>query len=166
MVLYQKILTSLYEIILEHQKMDIKQIKELMDDFDNSGLSGFKIKKDDIELEFSKTITTTAITQPQTLPAASLTTLPIQNNQPSQDVSADAILSPMVGTFYTAPSPDSPAFVKKGDTIKKGQVIGILEAMKIMNELEAEFDCKILDVLVSDGQPVEYDMPLFAIQKI
>jgi len=72
----------------------------------------------------------------------------------------------MVGTFYAAPSPDSPAFVRKGDTVKKGQVIGILEAMKIMNELEAEFDCKILDVLVSDGQPVEYDMPLFAIQKI
>ncbi len=147
--------------------MDIKQIKELMDDFDNSGLSGFKIKKNDIELEFSKTITATAVSaQPQTLPAAQPTTLPTQNNQSFQDINADAILSPMVGTFYAAPSPDSPAFVKKGDTVKKGQVIGILEAMKIMNELEAEFDCKILDVLVSDGQPVEYDMPLFAIQKI
>ncbi len=147
--------------------MDIKQIKELMDDFDNSGLSGFKIKKNDIELEFSKTITATTVSaQPQTLPAAQPTTLPTQNNQSFQDVNADAILSPMVGTFYAAPSPDSPAFVKKGDTVKKGQVIGILEAMKIMNELEAEFDCKILDVLVSDGQPVEYDMPLFAIQKI
>jgi len=149
--------------------MDIKQIKELMDDFDNSGLSGFKIKKDDIELEFSKTITTTAVStqpQPQTLPTTQSTTLPTQNNHSSQDVSADTILSPMVGTFYAAPSPDSPAFVRKGDTVKKGQVIGILEAMKIMNELEAEFDCKILDVLVSDGQPVEYDMPLFAIQKI
>lgn len=147
--------------------MDIKQIKELMDDFDNSGLSGFKLKKDDIELEFSKTVTAiNTAAQPQTLPTAQPATQPSQNTQPSQDVPADAILSPMVGTFYAAPSPDSPPFVKKGDTVKKGQVIAILEAMKIMNELEAEFDCKIIDVLVSDGQPVEYDMPLFEIQKI
>lgn len=149
--------------------MDIKQIKELMDDFDNSGLSGFKIKKDDIELEFSKTITTAnTVAQPQiqTLPVAQPSAQPAQNNQPAPEFSGDAILSPMVGTFYAAPSPDSPAFVKKGDTVKKGQVIAILEAMKIMNELEAEFDCKILDILVSDGQPVEYDMPLFEIQKI
>ena len=72
----------------------------------------------------------------------------------------------MVGTYYASPSPDSPAFVKKGDTVKKGQVLAILEAMKIMNELEAEFDCKILDVIVSDGQAVEYDMPLFVVEKI
>ena len=72
----------------------------------------------------------------------------------------------MVGTFYMAPSPDSAPFVKVGDTVKKGQVIAILEAMKIMNELEAEFDCKILDILVSDGQAVEYDMPLFTVEKL
>jgi acetyl-CoA carboxylase biotin carboxyl carrier protein len=72
----------------------------------------------------------------------------------------------MVGTYYASPSPDSPAFVKKGDTVKKGQTLAILEAMKIMNEIEAEFDCKILDVLVSDGNAVEYDMPLFVVEKI
>ena len=69
-------------------------------------------------------------------------------------------------TYYAAPSPDSAPFVKVGDRIKKGQVIAILEAMKIMNELEAEFDCKIVSVLVSDGQAVEYDMPLFAVEKL
>ena len=72
----------------------------------------------------------------------------------------------MVGTFYAAPSPDSPDFVKVGDVVKKGQVLGILEAMKIMNELEADFDCKIVDILVTNGQAVEYDMPLFAVEKL
>jgi acetyl-CoA carboxylase biotin carboxyl carrier protein len=78
----------------------------------------------------------------------------------------DMIVSPMVGTFYGSPSPDSAPFVKVGDRVKKGQVIGILEAMKIMNELEAEFDCKIVSILVSDSQAVEYDMPLFAVEKL
>jgi len=84
----------------------------------------------------------------------------------SAEISGDAILSPMVGTYYSSPSPDSPEFVKVGDTIKKGQVVAILEAMKIMNELEAEFDCKILKILASNGQAVEYDMPLFIVEKI
>jgi len=78
----------------------------------------------------------------------------------------DKILSPMVGTFYSSPSPDSPSFAKVGDIVRKGQVIAILEAMKIMNELEAEFDCKILDVLLTNGQAVEYDMPLFIVEKV
>ncbi|OYZ33779.1 MAG: acetyl-CoA carboxylase, biotin carboxyl carrier protein [Campylobacterales bacterium 16-40-21] len=81
-------------------------------------------------------------------------------------LTGDAILSPMVGTFYSAPSPDSAPFVKVGERVKKGQVIAVLEAMKIMNELEAEFDCKILSVLISDGDAVEYDMPLFAVEKL
>jgi len=84
----------------------------------------------------------------------------------SAPISGDAILSPMVGTFYSSPSPDSAAFVKVGDRVKKGQVVAILEAMKIMNELEAEFDCEILEILKSDGQAVEYDMPLYAVKKL
>jgi len=85
---------------------------------------------------------------------------------PAAPVSGDAILSPMVGTFYSSPSPESAPFVKVGDRVKKGQVVAILEAMKIMNELEAEFDCEILEVLKSDGQAVEYDMPLYAVKKL
>lgn len=72
----------------------------------------------------------------------------------------------MVGTFYASPSPESPAFVKPGDTVKAGQTLCILEAMKIMNEVEAEFDCKIVEILVQDSNPVEYDMPLFVVEKI
>ena len=72
----------------------------------------------------------------------------------------------MVGTFYRAPSPDSPPFVKVGDRVSKGQTIGIIEAMKIFNEIDAEFDCKVLEILVEDGQPVEYDMPLFLVERL
>jgi len=72
----------------------------------------------------------------------------------------------MVGTFYASPSPDSPPFVKAGDKVKKGQTLCILEAMKIMNEIEAEYDCTIVDVLVEDGEAVEYDKPLFAVEKL
>jgi acetyl-CoA carboxylase biotin carboxyl carrier protein len=77
-----------------------------------------------------------------------------------------SIKSPMVGTFYKSPAPGAAPFAKIGDVIRKGQPVGIIEAMKIMNEIEAEFDCKILDILVDDGQPVEYDMPIFTVEKV
>ena len=71
----------------------------------------------------------------------------------------------MVGTYYSSPSPDSPSFCGIGDIVRKGQTLCILEAMKIMNEVEAEFDCKIIDILVQNGAPVEYDMPIFIVEK-
>jgi len=81
-------------------------------------------------------------------------------------IQGDVIASPMVGTFYASPSPDAPPFVKAGDKVKKGQTLCILEAMKIMNELDAEYDCKIIDILVADGDAVEYDKPLFVVEKL
>ena len=139
--------------------------------FDNSEISKVKIKNGDFSIELQKgfeTVTVAAPAMAQT-PVSSVaptieSTIPI--NTPALEISGDAIKSPMVGTFYSAPAPGSPAFVKVGDKINKGQSIGIIEAMKIMNDIEAEFDCKITDILVQDGQPVEYDMPLFAIEKI
>jgi acetyl-CoA carboxylase biotin carboxyl carrier protein len=80
--------------------------------------------------------------------------------------SGEFITSPMVGTFYHAPSPDSPIFCKVGDVVRKGQTLCILEAMKIMNEIEAEFDCKIIEILAQDGRPVEYDMPMFRVERV
>ena len=149
--------------------MDMKQIKALMQEFDGSGLSKLKIAKDDFTIELEKVVGAVAapIATIQAAPAvaAPAAVTPVHVEAVSE-ITGDLILSPMVGTYYASPSPDSPAFVKKGDTVKKGQVLAILEAMKIMNELEAEFDCKILDVIVSDGQAVEYDMPLFVVEKI
>jgi len=76
------------------------------------------------------------------------------------------ITSPFVGTFYRAPSPDSPNYVEVGATVKKGQVLCIIEAMKLMNEIEAEFDGKVAEILAENSQPVEYGQPLFRIEPV
>ena len=81
---------------------------------------------------------------------------------PEPDIHA-LITSPFVGTFYRAPSPDASVFVEIGQTVKKGQVLCIVEAMKLMNEIEAETDCKIVDILVKNAEPVEFGQPLFKV---
>ena len=78
----------------------------------------------------------------------------------------DLLKSPIVGTFYRAPSPDSPAYAEKGKKIKKGEPVCIIEAMKMMNTLNADYDLEIVDVLVENGELVEYDQPLFSIIKL
>lgn len=146
--------------------MDMKQIKSLLSDFDASGLSKLKITQEAFSIELEKN--TDSVMAPMVVQAAApvAVSAPVSVSSEAPALIGDAILSPMVGTFYSAPSPDSASFVKVGDRVKKGQVVAVLEAMKIMNELEAEFDCKILSVLVSDSQAVEYDMPLFAVEKL
>ena len=146
----------------------MKQIKLLMKEFDDSSLSSMKINKEGFSIELEKaTIATPVAAAPvAATPVAAAPVAAAPAVTATEEIVGDKILSPMVGTYYASPSPDSPAFVKEGDIIKKGQPLAILEAMKIMNELEAEFDCKILKILVEDGKPVEYDMPLFAIEKI
>lgn len=147
--------------------MDTKQIKALMSQFDESGLSRMKLTQNEFSIEFEKNITTSAPVQTiQAAPAAAVAAVCPPAPACPEEIKGDKILSPMVGTFYSSPSPDSPPFVKVGDIVRKGQVIAILEAMKIMNELEAEFDCKILDCLLTNGQAVEYDMPLFIVEKV
>jgi len=150
--------------------MDTRQIKTLMKDFDESSLSRLKIEKEGFSIEMEKATiaapvaNTVAIPQ---APAVATTNTPAPSETPATSThTGDYILSPMVGTFYEAPSPDSPPFVKVGDIVRKGQTLAILEAMKIMNELEADFDCKIVEILVKNGQAVEYDMPLFAVEKV
>ncbi|MDE6091704.1 MAG: acetyl-CoA carboxylase biotin carboxyl carrier protein [Ruminococcus sp.] len=78
--------------------------------------------------------------------------------------SGNIVKSPIVGTFYAAPSPDKPAFVKVGDKVKKGDVIMIIESMKLMNEIQSDFDGVVEKILVSDGQAVEYDQPVMIIK--
>lgn len=85
---------------------------------------------------------------------------------PIVDKKEDFVLSPMVGTFYHAPSPGAEPYVKAGDTLKKGQIVGIVEAMKIMNEIEVEYPCKVVSVEVGDAQPVEYGTKLIKVEKL
>jgi acetyl-CoA carboxylase biotin carboxyl carrier protein len=148
--------------------MDMKQIKALLQEFDASTLSKLKITQDAFSIELEKNIGVVAapVMAAPVAVAAAAVAAPVATETAAPVHTGDMIVSPMVGTFYGSPSPDSAPFVKVGDRVKKGQVIGILEAMKIMNELEAEFDCKIVSILVSDSQAVEYDMPLFAVEKL
>ncbi|RXJ86871.1 acetyl-CoA carboxylase biotin carboxyl carrier protein [Arcobacter sp. CECT 8985] len=155
--------------------MDFKEIKELIKVFDKSELNKLKIKEGEFEISMGKGFDGTVEMAPvaqavqQAAPATPVISAQTETScttEKGNQTCADTINSPMVGTYYAAPSPNTAAFVKAGDTVKKGQTLCIIEAMKIMNEVEAECDCKILEVLVEDGHPVEYDMPLFAIEKL
>ncbi len=154
--------------------MEFKDIKELIRVFDKSDLNKLKIKDGEFEISmqtgFDGGTVVSQAAPVQTIQAAPAPA-PVQAAAPatetaSSTVSGDTINSPMIGTFYASPSPESAPFVKVGDTVKAGQALCILEAMKIMNEVEAEFDCKILQILVEDSSPVEYDMPLFVVEKL
>ncbi|NQY19758.1 MAG: acetyl-CoA carboxylase biotin carboxyl carrier protein [Campylobacteraceae bacterium] len=151
--------------------MDFKEIKELIRVFDKSELNKLKVKDENFEIALQKgfeggTVVTTApvaAAAPVAVLAAPAAA-PLSSNV--EENLGDTIDAPMIGTFYASPSPEASNFVKVGDTVSKGQTLCILEAMKIMNEVEAEFDCKIVKILVEDGNPVEYDMPLFVVEKL
>lgn len=98
------------------------------------------------------------------VPAAPAQTVSEPVPEKKEIVEGNKVESPLVGTFYVASSPDAEPFVKKGDTVKKGQVLGIIEAMKLMNEIECEFDGVVADILVANGDMVEYGQPLFIIK--
>jgi acetyl-CoA carboxylase biotin carboxyl carrier protein len=97
-------------------------------------------------------------------PASGLSLMPAAAAEKAAETGA-LITSPFVGTFYRSPSPEAPVFVDVGQTIRKGQVVCIVEAMKLMNEIESDLDGKVLDVLVKNGAHVEYGQPLFRIEK-
>jgi len=152
--------------------MTFKDIKELIEIFDESNLTKLSIEENEFKIKLDKTspvATTTVAPTIQPAPAQA-TTAPVAEtpapSAPANDENADYIKSPMVGTFYQAPAPDAAPYVKVGDKVKAGQTVCIVEAMKIMNEITAEFDCEILEILVEDGQAVEFDTPLFKVKKV
>ncbi len=153
--------------------MKHEEIKELISIFDESDLTRLKINDKDFSMTLEKgTLQAVAAPAPAAAPAAApVAAAPATEQASAAEESAaaavgDTIDSPMVGTFYVAPSPGAPAFVKVGDKVSKGDTIGIVEAMKIMNEIEAEFDCVIKQRLVEDGQPVEFGTPLFEVERL
>lgn len=151
--------------------MNLQEIKKIMELFDNSDIAKFELKQESFELKLQKANITQPIPQqpaPQTLtaPAPAALEAPIPTPQANNDTSGHFITSPMVGTFYRSPSPGAAPYINVGDTIKKGQTVAIIEAMKIMNEIEAEFDCKVISIEVNDGQPVEFNTNLIKVQKL
>lgn len=154
--------------------MNLKEIKDLIETFNKSETTKIKIKQDSFEIELEKN-TSLNISQavapavaslPTTTPASTPTLESINTPTHTASTSGDFILSPMVGTFYQCPSPGAAPYIKVGDVVKKGQTIGIVEAMKIMNEIEAEYDCKILSIEANDAQPVEFGSKLVKVERI
>ena len=152
--------------------MDLEKIEGLVKILENSSLTEMTVKTGDIKITMSK------LDHPPVVAAGGMPPMmmPPQGAAPAGPAAAaeapaeeDAfayITSPIVGTFYSAPAPDAPAFVKVGDHVKNGETVCILEAMKLMNEIQSEFDCEIEAVLVSNEQKVEYGQPLFRVRKL
>lgn len=150
--------------------MDYEQIKKLIDDMGAANIDELEIEfpegmKISMKKNTSKEVITTTVQPQTTIPTIQVNT---ENNVVKEEQKCEEnykiIKSPMVGTFYSKPAPDKDAFVKVGDNIKKGQVVCIVEAMKLMNEIESEFDGEIVEVCVNDGDVVEYGTPLFKIK--
>ena len=153
--------------------IDLDQLRELMQALKDFELDELEIEKGEERIILRRSSGATAVMPiaQQALalgsvppPAASAVTVPPPAAAEASD-DATYITSPFVGTFYHAPNPTSPAFVKVGASFESGQVLCIVEAMKLMNEIEAEFDGTVLEVLVENGKPVEYGDRLFKVSK-
>ncbi|MDD2958156.1 MAG: acetyl-CoA carboxylase biotin carboxyl carrier protein [Lachnospiraceae bacterium] len=141
--------------------MDLEKIEGLVKILENSSLMELSIKEGDMKITMSRQkYMAGPVDMAVTAPAA------LNIEQAEAEEEEFFITSPIVGTFYSAAAPDVPAFVKVGDIIKAGRTVCILEAMKMMNEIDCEYDCEIEAVLVSNEQKVEYGQPLFRVKKI
>ncbi len=158
--------------------MDLKDIQNLIKFVAKSGASEVKLETEDIKITIKTGSDdnkgeTTYIQQIPAMPAQqhmqpqpqqAAAPLEAQPNNPAEaDSKYVTIKSPIIGTFYRRPSPDKPVFVEVGDTIKEGDVLCVIEAMKLFNEIENEISGKIVKVLVDDSSPVEFDQPLFLV---
>jgi len=156
--------------------MDIRKVKKLIELLEESNIDEIEIKEGEESVRISRngaqaaaSAAAAAYAPPQYAPPPA--PMPMQAAAPAAAaepaaapaVSGHAVRSPMVGTFYRSPAPTSPAFVEVGSTVKVGDIICIVEAMKMMNQIEADKAGTIEAILVDDGEPVEFDQPLFSI---
>ena len=146
--------------------MDLEKIEGLVKIIENSSLTQFTIKDGDLKITMSKLDHPPVVAAGAPMMAPQMSTVPAMDAAKEEEEEQLFITSPIVGTFYSAAAPDVPAFVKVGDQVKNGQTVCILEAMKLMNEIQAEYDCEIEAVLVSNEQKVEYGQPLFRVKKL
>ena len=155
--------------------MDIRKVKKLIELLEESGIAEIEIHEGEESVRISRgstvaapqainvTAPTPAVT-PATVPVNTPTSVPESASSDDYADEGHVITSPMVGIFYTSPSPEEPPFVEKGQDVKTGEVICIIEAMKIMNQIEADASGKLVRVLVENGEAVEYGQPLFVIE--
>jgi acetyl-CoA carboxylase biotin carboxyl carrier protein len=158
--------------------MDLKEIQNLIKFVANSGVAEVKLEMDDVKITIRTTLegNVTETTYVQQLPAQAalpqavapqvapaVVSVTSEASAPAEDSKFIIIKSPIIGTFYRKPSPDKPVFTEVGSTIAKGDVLCVIEAMKLFNEIESEVSGKIVKILVDDMSPVEFDQPLFLV---
>lgn len=163
--------------------LDFEELRELLQTISQTDIAEVTLKEGEFELTVKKAVATVgvpvAMPQPVYETAIAMPSQPMSMAAPpapapaptgggasplAQEDNTVAVLSPMVGTFYRAPAPGEPPFVSVGDRVSPGQTVCIIEAMKLMNELEAEVSGEVVEILVENGQPVEFDQPLMRVR--
>ncbi len=155
--------------------MELSELKGIISLMQRSDLTELEIELKDLKLRLARPgasahssgVTREIVLQPSpsAAPPSPASSSPQQKNDIEKTEGTSTFNSPMVGTFYRKPSPDDPAFVNSGDKVKKGDVLCIIEAMKVMNEIQSEISGEIVEILVEDGSSVEFGQPLFIIRQ-
>lgn len=154
--------------------MDLDLIKKLVKIVDTSGVTELEVQEGELKIKIGKNShSNLVLTQPNVPAAQVVNEIPQVKTEPEQKPKVEQIpssnlvevRSPIVGTFYRAPAPDAEPYVQVGDLITKGTVLCIIEAMKLMNEIESEMDGKIVKILVENGKPIEYHQVLFLVEQ-
>ncbi len=144
--------------------MQIEEIIKLIETVSKNNVDSLNYATDSEKIVIKKNKTKFVAGEVQAVPVTQSVNFEATNTEDAAVAAGHTITSPLVGTFYSSPSPDAPSFVNVGDRVKKGQVIGIIEAMKLMNELESDFDGVIKEILVKDETVVEFGQPLFILE--
>jgi acetyl-CoA carboxylase biotin carboxyl carrier protein len=154
--------------------MDLNQIKKLIKLLESSDVTDLEVEENGVRIKLAKKVRVTqTVTMPSMVsqaptsaPASPVITSSVEDKKSGEDASAGLheIKSPIVGTFYRAPAPDADSYVQVGDSVSVGSVLCIVEAMKLMNEIESDVSGKIVKILVENGKPVEYNQPLFLVK--
>ena len=154
--------------------MDVNLLKRLIKMVENSDITDFSIQEGDLKVKISKNSNqhnAQVVASPQFVvpqPAAAVPSIPsaeVKEEAAEPKTHLHEVKSPIVGTFYRAPAPDADAYVSIGDSVSEGSILCIVEAMKLMNEIESDAGGKIVKILVDNATPVEYNQPLFLIEK-
>ena len=144
--------------------MNIKELREIIEIFENSRITEMDLERQGVRISLKKTAQEYAREiRIEASAADEFAGVSVENEGPDDEGSAE-VRTPMVGTFYSAPTPDSDPFVEEGDTVSEGDVVCIIEAMKLMNEIKSEISGKVVKVLVENGQAVEFNQPLFLVE--
>jgi len=161
--------------------MNLKELKDIIQIIEEADIDELEIEREGVRIRVKKRsresnyishgVSPITVVPPSVQPSVPLSVSQSPENQSAVNVKGEekeliSIASPMVGTFYRTPGPDTDPYVELGSIVKKGQVVCIVEAMKLMNEIESETDGKIVKILVENGQPVEYGQVLFQVEPI